>query len=162
MFLNFGYNFNKEPSTPKERIRIKIAAHKGSEIMWLGEHCINGAQTHQSSLLELTFSISKKHPIFGTYFRSQTCERPSESWTRTDNTPNLDPTLTSGSKTHTQITWWAYHSDNVVTYQSKTQMRIAGMIDTCKFCTLWWDANHLHWSSDLVLGFGIWVFGFSV
>lgn len=34
---------------------------------------------HQSSLLELTFSISKKHPIFGTYFRSQTCERPSES-----------------------------------------------------------------------------------
>jgi hypothetical protein len=29
MFLNFRYEFNKEPSTPKERIRIRIAAHKG-------------------------------------------------------------------------------------------------------------------------------------
>lgn len=63
----------------------------------------------QSSLLELTFSISKKDQILGTYFRSQTCEKTSNSWTGTDNRPNLNPVLTSGSKSHIQITWWPYH-----------------------------------------------------
>ena len=159
MFLNFGYEFNKEPSTPKERIRIKIAAHKGSEIMWIREHCINGAQTHQSSLLELTFSISKKDPILGTYFRLQTCEKTSKSWSGTDDGPNLNPILTSSSKTQ---------PNHLVTIP-QWQCGYIPEKDTDENCWEDWHLQILHTamrcnppSLEFRFGSGFWVSGFSV